>query len=65
MDTDWMKEFDKINIPHTDSYVYENQAKKRIEIANKKFYKYYSESERKSQIKLKFAEEIIVIYFEK
>ena len=62
MTTDWMKEFDKINIPYADSYVYENQAKNKITDANEKFNKYYTKRVRQSEIKLKFAEEVKVFF---
>ena len=42
MDTDWMKEFDKINIPYADCFVHEHQVNKRVEKANKKFNRYYA-----------------------
>ena len=64
MDTDWMKEFEKINIPYADCYVYENQAKKRIENANQRFNEYYTECVRQSEVKLQFVEEVQVVYFE-
>ena len=63
MATDWMKEFDKINIPYADSYVNENQAKKKITDANEKFNKYYTKRVRQSEIKLKFAGKVKVFYF--
>ena len=64
MATDWMKEFDKINIPYADCYVYENQTKKKITDANEKFNKYYTKCVRQSEIKLKFVDEVKVFYLE-
>ena len=64
MDTDWMKEFDKINIPYADCFVHEHQVNKKIENANKKFDEYYAICVRQSEIKLTFAEEVKVVYFE-
>ena len=64
MDTDWMKEFDRINIPHADSFVEEFQNSERIKAANKKFSKFYTDCKCISEIKLKFSDNVEIIYFE-
>ena len=60
MDTDWMKKFDKINIPCAYCFVHEHQVNKRVEKANKKLNQYYADCVRQSAIKLTFAEEVVL-----
>ena len=61
MDIDWMKEFDKISIPHADSFVEEYRERKRIKDANRKFNQTYHYCIRQSTIKIKFSEDIRLI----
>ena len=59
-----MKEFDRINIPHADSFVEEFQNSEKIKMANKKFSIFYTDCKRVSEIKLRFSENVEVIHFE-
>ena len=56
-----MKEFDKISIPHADSFVEEYRERKRIKDANRKFNQTYHYCIRQSTIKIKFSGDIRLI----
>ena len=59
-----MKEFEKIDIPHADSFVFEYNEKRKVEDANRKFNSIYKNSKLESQIVLKFSDDVEIFYFE-
>ena len=65
MDIDWMKEFDKISIPHADSFVEDFYTNKKVKEANSKFNLAYKDCIRQSVVVLKFSEDIEIIPYEK
>ena len=65
MDIDWMKEFDKISIPHADSFVQDFNINKKVKEANSKFNLFYKDCIRQSDVVLKFSEHIEIIPYEK
>ena len=60
-----MKEFDKISIPHTDSFVQDFYINKKVKEANSKFNLAYKDSIRQSVVVLTFSEDIEIIPYEK
>ena len=65
MDIDWMKEFDKITIPHADTFVEDFYINKRVKEANSKFNLAYKDCIRQSVVMLTFSEDIEIIPYEK
>ena len=60
-----MKEFDKISIPHADSFVQDFFINKKVKEANSKFNLAYKDSIRQSVVVLTFSEDIEIIPDEK
>ena len=65
MDIDWMKEFDKISIPHADSFVEDLNTNKKVKEANSKFNLVYKDCIRRSVVVLTFSKDIEIIPFVK
>ena len=60
-----MKDFDKITIPHADSFVEDFYTNKKVKEANSKFNLAYKDCIRQSVVVLKFSEDIEIIPYEK